>query len=128
MQTLNVGFHYNFSVHANSILGASYKNVQLVSILDYYTALRHGNIPLQHRQIYPKLPEGTPSDATKYIYYLFRAANGKETVIADVWIVDSTIEQTQGFDQTLVMRNVTSTQVAIVRDQLRLLGISFDFI
>ena len=74
------------------------------------------------------MPEGIFSDATKYIYYLFRAANGKETVIADVWIVDSTIEQTQGFDQTLVMRNVTSTQVAIVRDQLRLLGISFDFV
>lgn len=128
MQTLTVGFHYNFSVYANSILGASFKNVQLVAIQDYRTALRFGNIPLKHRQIYPKLPEGTPSDATKYTYYLFRLPNGKEEVIADVWIVDNTIEQTQGFDQTLVLRNITSTQVAVVRDQLRLLGISFDFV
>lgn len=128
MQTLNVGFHYNFSVYANSILGTTYKNVQLVSILDYYTALRFGNIPLQHRQIYPKLPEGTPSDATKYIYYLFRSITGKETVIASVWIIDETIEQTQGYDQGLILRDVTSSQLAIVRDQLRLLGISYDFV
>lgn len=128
MQTLTVGHHYDFSVHANSTLGASYKNVRLISILDYQTALRFSNIPLQHRHIYPYLPEGTVQDPTKYTYYLFRNSTGKETVIADVWIIDTTIVQTAGVDQTLVLRNVTSGQVAIVRDQLRLLGISFDFI
>lgn len=128
MSALTVGYHYNFSVYANSILGASFKNVRLVSILDYQTALRFSNVPLQHRQIYPYLPVGTPSDATKYIYYLFRTSNGAELVIADVWIEDTTIEQTLGTDQTLILRNVTPGTVAIVRDQLRLLGIAFDLV
>lgn len=126
MKTLTVGFHYSFSVYANSILGAAFKAVQLVSIMDYQSALRHENIVLYHRQIYPNLPVGTPSDPTKYTYYQFRNASGKTFVVADVWIIDSTIEQSAGVDQTVVLRNVTSTQVAIVRDQLRLLGISFD--
>lgn len=128
MQTLKVGFHYNFSVHANSTLGTSYKNVRLVSILDYQTALRFSNIPLQHRHIFPYLPVGTPSDATKYTYYLFRTVSGQEVVLADIWLIDTTIVQTEGVDQTVVLRNVTSGQVAIVRDQLRLLGIGFSFL
>jgi hypothetical protein len=128
MQVLTVGFHYDFSVYANSTLGTSYKNVRLVSILDYQTALRFSNVPLQHRHIFPYLPQGTPSDATKYTYYLFRTATGQEVVLADVWIMDQTIVQTTGVNQTLVLRNITTGQLAIVRDQLRLLGISFDFL
>lgn len=128
MQTLTVGFRYDFSVYANSTLGTSYKNVQLVSILDYQTSLRFSNVPLLHRQIYPYLPTGTPSEATKYTYYLFRTVAGEEVVLADVWIIDTTITKTTGVDQTVILRNITSGQVAIVRDQLRLLGISFDFV
>lgn len=128
MQTLTVGVHYDFSVHANSTLGVNYKNVRLVSIFDYQTALRFSNVPLLHRQIYPYLPTGTASDATKYTYYLFRTSSGKEVVVADVWIVDETVIQHSGVDQTLVLHSVSSGQLAIVRDQLRLLGISFDFI
>ena len=128
MQTLTVGSHYDFSVYANSTLGASYKNARLVSILDYQTALRFSNIVLQHRHIYPYLPSGTPSDATRYTYYLFRTTSGQEVVLADVWIIDATIVQTTAMDQTLVLRNISSAQSAIVRDQLRLLGISFDFL
>ena len=126
MQTLVVGNTYDFSVYANSVLGSTYKNQRLTSILDYQSALRFDNIVLLHRQIYPFLPQGTVSDATKYIYYCFVDQTGKRTVLADVWIDDSTIVQSSGTDVTFVLRNVTTGQAAIVRDQLRLLGIAFD--
>lgn len=128
MQTLRIGYHYSFSVYANAVLGSSFKNQRLVSVLDYQSALREDNIPLQHRQIYPFLPEGTPNDATKYTYYKFRDADGRERVFADVWLQEQTVEQTNGVDQTVILRNVTTSQCVVVRDQLRLLGISFDFV
>ena len=126
MQTLVVGNTYDFSVYANSVLGSTYKNQRLTSILDYQSALRFDNVVLLHRQIYPSLPQGTVSDATKYLYYCFVDQTGKTTVLADVWIDDSTIVQSSGTDVTFVLRNVTTGQAGIVRDQLRLLGIAFD--
>ena len=127
MTTLTINKHYNFSVYANSILGTAYKNTKLVSILDYTTALKFGNIELLHRQIYPYLPPNTLADHTKYTYYLFQY-NGKTIVIANVWILQNSIEETEGLNYTLKLNNITSTQLTIIRDQLILLGIAFDIV
>lgn len=124
MTTLTINNHYNFSVYANSILGTTYRNARLVSILDYKTALKFSNIVLQHNQVYPYLPANTLEDATKYTYYKFQVGD-KEIVLADVWIIDSSIEMSTGTDHTLKLINVSSGQLSTVRDQLRLLGISF---
>lgn len=124
MSTLSINNHYNFSVYANSILGTSYRNARLVSILDYKTALKFSNIVLQHNQVYPYLPANTLEDATKYIYYKFEVG-GKEVVLADVWILESSIELSTGTDFTLKLLNISNSHLSLVRDQLRLLGISF---
>lgn len=124
MTTLTINNHYNFSVYANSILGTTYRNARLVSILDYKTALKFSNIVLQHNRVYPYLPTNTLEDATKYTYYKFQVGD-KEIVLADVWIIDSSIEMSTGTDHTLKLINVSSGQLSTVRDQLRLLGISF---
>lgn len=124
MSTLTINNHYNFSVYANSILGTSYRNARLVSILDYKTALKFSNIVLQHNRVYPYLPANTLEDATKYTYYLFRIGD-KDVVLADVWIEDSSIELSTGTDYNVKLINVSSSQLGTVRDQLRLLGISF---
>lgn len=127
MTVLSINKHYNFSVYANSVLGTSYKNTKLTSILDYNTALKFANIELLHRQVYPYLPPNTPSDLTKYTYYLF-TYNNKPIVLADVWILQNTIEETEGLNYDLKLRNITSAQLAVIRDQLRLLGISFEIL
>lgn len=124
MATLAINKHFNFSVYANSILGTSYRNAKLVSILDYNIALGFANIELLHRQIYPYLPPNTLSDLTKYTYYLFNY-NGKNVVLADVWIIVSSVEETEGLNYTLQLNNITSVQLSTIRDQLRLLGINF---
>lgn len=127
MSTLVINNHYNFSLYANSVLGSSYKGFRLSSILDYNVAVKFGNIDLLHRQVYPYLPPGTPKDHTKYTYFLFQSDN-KQLVVAQEWIIPSSIEQTVGRDYTITIRNSTDTQVAIVRDQLRLLGLTFDIL
>lgn len=127
MPVLNINKHFNFSVYANSILGTSYKNAKLISILDYDTALKFGNIELLHRQVYPYLPPNTPSDHTKYTYYLFQHKH-KKIVIADVWILQDSVEEIEGLNYTLKLNNISNNQLAVIRDQLRLLGISFDIV
>ena len=127
MSTLVINNHYNFSLYANSVLGSSYKGFRLSSILDYNVAVKFGNIDLLHRQVYPYLPPGTPKDHTKYTYFLFQSDN-KQLVVAQEWIIPSSIEQTVGRDYTITIRNSTDAKVAIVRDQLRLLGLTFDIL
>lgn len=122
--TLAVNNHYSFSLYTNSTLGVNYSNARLVSILDYTTALRFSNIVQMHRQIYPYLPAGTAQDYTKYTYYLFNV-NGDSVVIASVWIIDSSVQQTTGANYSIRLMNVTDTQLSLIRDQLRVLGISF---
>lgn len=127
MVTLSINNHYDFSVYANAVLGASYENARVVSILDYHTALKFDNIVLLHRQVYPYLPSGTSEDLTRYTYYLLRVGD-KDVVLADVWIVANSVVQSSGTSYTVKLMNVSSGQMAIVRDQLKLLGISFDVV
>ncbi len=127
MSTLAINKHYSFSVFANSILGTNFKNAKLIGILDYTTALKNANIELLHRQIYPYLPPGTVQDQTKYTYYLF-SYNGGKIVLADVWILTESIQETEGLNYTLRLNNITSPQMTVIRNQLRLLGVSFDIL
>lgn len=127
MPVLTINKYYDFSLYPNSVLGTNYTNAKLISILDYNTALKFSNIELLQKQIYPYLPPGTIADHTNYTYYLFKY-NNKNLVIADVWIIESSITVTTGLTYTLKLNNITSNQLAIIRDQLRLLGISFDIV
>lgn len=124
MPTLTVGRHYSFSTHSNPVIQGSFKNARLMSVMDYTTALTYSNIPLLHKQIYPYLPSNTLEDVTKYTFYLF-IVNDRKIVIADVWILSGSVEETTGVDYTLKLQNLTTEQLNQIRDQLRLLGISF---
>lgn len=127
MPTLNLNKHFNFSLYPNSVLGTVYQNAKLVSILDYNIALKFSNIELLQKQIYPYLPPGSNPNHTEYSYYLFKH-NDKEIVIADAWIIQSSIEESNGLNYTLRLNNISSAQYNAVRDQLRLLGIGFDIL
>ena len=127
MPTLNLNKHYNFSLYPNSVLGTVYQNAKLVSILDYNVALKFANIELLQRQIFPFLPPGTSAKHTEYTYFLFKY-NDKDIIIADAWIIDSSVEETTGLNYTVRLNNISSAQYNAIRDQLRLLGISFDIL
>lgn len=127
MPTLNLNKHYNFSLYPNSVLGTVYQNAKLVSILDYNVALKFSNIELLQKQVYPYLPPGTNPDHLNYTYYLFRYKD-KDIVIADAWIIDASIEESDGLNYTIKLNNISTAQFNAIRDQLRLLGISFDIL
>jgi hypothetical protein len=127
MPSLTINRHYNLSLYPNSVLGNIFNNIKLVSILDYTTALKFSNVELLQTQIRPYLPPGTNLNHHDYTYYLF-SYKDKQIVIADAWIIPTSIEETSGSSYTIRLNNITNTQLAIVRDQLRLLGISFDML
>lgn len=127
MTTPSINKYYDFSVYATSVLGVSYSGAKLISILDYYTALTFSNIQLKHKQVYPYLPPGTDDNNTNYTYYLFEYL-GKKIVLADVWIITASITETLASSKTIRLNNISQAQFSIVRDQLRLLGISFDIV
>lgn len=118
---------YQFSTYTNPVIANSYKGVKLISILDYKRAMLFGNLDLQQRQIYPYLPPGTPSDHTKYTYLLFDN-DGQKHVVAEEWVILNSVLKTEGMSKTIQLENVTSAQVALIRDQLRLLGISYSIL
>lgn len=125
MSTLNISRYYNLSVFANSVLGSSYRGAKLVSILDYSTAVKFASIDLINKQVYPYLPPGTLKDHTKYTYYLFKH-QGKDIILADCWIVPGSVEESEGVNYTLTLSNITDRELSTIRDQLRLLGITFE--
>lgn len=117
---------YNFSCHASAILGASYSNVKVISILDYKSALKLRELNSIQRQVYPSLPVGTPSDPRSYTYYVFEIENGIQLVLAYNWIIADSIVTVQSLDMVVKVFNITDSDVETVRGQLRRLGYSID--
>lgn len=123
---MDIGKHYNMSLYPIPLLGSSYKNIKLVSILDYDTALKFENVELLCKTAYPYLPEGTSSNFKSYVFYLFKTDTNKNLVLANEWIIQQTIQEITSLNYTLRLNNISTSQLNIVKDQLRLLGISFD--
>jgi hypothetical protein len=118
--------YYNLTTYSSIIFGADLKNLKLVSIFDYSTALKFSNIVMLQKQVLPYLPPGTPLDDTKYIYYKFLDSNGKEYIIADTWIVPSSIVLVDQISLIVKVNNITNADIPLIRDQLRTLGYTFE--
>lgn len=125
---LELNRNYSLSFHASTILGSGLRNAKLVSLFDYKIANKFASIDLLHRQVYPYLPAKTPHDYTKYTYYMFETDDGKNVIVAEEWIVPNSVELTTTKTTTLLLRNVTNSQLTVLRNQLNLMGISFEML
>lgn len=121
---MKINNFYELSTFASPVLGSTYKGLRLLGILSYENAIKLDNIEAKQKQVFPYLPEGTPRDHTLYTYYHFIRDN-KSIILADYWIVPDSIKETGGEIYTITLRNVNSTEIALIRDQLRLLDIDF---
>lgn len=119
---LEIGKTYTFNTHAPSVLGTTIKNAKLKAIFDYETASKAEAIILKHRSIYPLLPSGTPDDPETYTYFQFQAESGERIIIADQWIVESTIEVITHINLQVSLPNVSLNDSTRIRDALNALG------
>lgn len=124
MAALEIGNHYNLALYATSVLGSVYKGLKLSSIVDYEIASKFASVDLLHKQVYPYLPPGTPSNHKEYTYYIFKNET-KVVVLASYWVIQDSIELTGGAVYNVKLENITPQTFAVIRDQLRLLGVTF---
>lgn len=122
--SLDIGKYYDFSLPNNAVLGSSFSNARLLSILSYDIAVKFSNVDSLHRQLSPGLPPGTPANYKNYSYYMF-SYKGENLVVADAWITTGSIVETTSETRTITLTNVTASKLLVIRDQLNLLGVTF---
>jgi len=130
--TLVLNNTYNLNTYSPVIFGSNLKGLKLTGILDYNTAVKFDNIPSIQNQMLPYLPANAvggafnyATDIFKYIYYKFIDSNNKEYIIADAWIIPSSIILVTNINIQVNVTNAQITDIPIIRDQLRALGYIF---
>jgi len=100
---------YSFDVYPDTIIGNDYKNVTVLAIVDYQTALSMGvDIDAIHVNVFPQLPAGLPDDPQATEYIKIRTASNIETVIGINWIRENTIQEVQSLRAVITVEGVTS--------------------
>lgn len=122
---LNVRSYYSFSTRAPGILGASFKNLKLISAMSFELANSYLNVQAYHVNIFPHLPSGTQENPETYQYFLFKNENNENVLLADVWIDETTVTE-QG-SQTLVVTlpRISNTDVERIKVIFKTMGVDF---
>lgn len=115
---------YSFQVYPSAVLGHAFRDVTVLGILDYTTAMRIKNIRDKHPLYYPYLPSGTPDSPEDYTYLRVMLADGTEDIIAAEWIRESTITETDKGGCTVRFSSFDFTQLATLQEVLEANGFS----
>jgi len=116
---------YNFNTISRSVLEYSYKNLTVISYLGFDQAIKYSGIyndvvtireQLTVETTLPLLPS---KDA---IYVLFKDSYGNEILLSEDWIVTESVELVTSIILKLDIKNVTTSDTAIILDTLRALG------
>lgn len=122
---LSVKNHYSFSTRAPGILGETYKNLKLVSIMTYELANTQINVQAYHANIYPALPNGTQDNPESYTYFLFKTEDNTSVVMADVWIDEQTLVEQGSQSMIVEIPNVNNTEIYRITQVLQTMGVVF---
>lgn len=114
----NIRQIYNFDMYAPALLGASYKSVTVLAVMDRETAARDIDPQALHVQVFPYLPAGTPNDPNGYDYVKIKTPAGNTTVVGIPWIKADTIVSVESRTITVQIANVNAGDVPRVRDAL----------
>lgn len=114
---------YNFATLAPVQLGAVYKGVELLAIVSYDLAKPY-DVDSRQRAVYPMLAQGTPSDHTKYQYYIFRTPSGDQIAFADAWIDAASVVKVSTMSFDIQVRDATIADQETARVALLAAGIT----
>ncbi len=90
-----VGGIYSFTMRSAIIHGSRIAKAKLTGIVDINVASMIAPIKQQYAQIYPSLPSGTPYAPDTCKFFIFKQLNGETVAIADQWIVDGSVEESE---------------------------------
>ena len=106
-------------------MGATYKKAILQAELNYDVAVKFDNIEAKQRNVAGKLPKGTPTNYKDFNYLLFKV-DGQDLVVAEHWIIPDSVTLSGSKSCEIIIQNATDREIALIRNQLRLLGLHFD--
>ena len=124
---LIIGKTYTFSTASPVFLGSVIESAKLKAIVDADTARLFKPIDQLFASIYPSLPAGTPNDVTAVQYYVFEGLNGAKIVMAETWIVESSIKVIEHVTIKVEIPSASLADVETVRLALAAAGVK-DFV
>lgn len=114
--------HYNFNVHAVSILGIQ-RNVEVLGVVDHETASLFNDVAALHTNVYSSLPEGTVQDDYRaYSYLIFKTTNGSKVAYGLPWIDGDSVEVIGIKSAFITIPNVGADDVENIRKALIAIG------
>jgi hypothetical protein len=114
---------YSFKTRSPAFLGASVERARLTAVVDATTARLFAPIDQLHAQIYPTLPRGSILDPDAHRYFVFEGQNKSRVVMAESWIVESTIQEITSMRIDVTVPNASNSDVEAIRRALSAAGI-----
>lgn len=116
---------YNFNTVSMSVLDFSYKNLTVLSYLGFDQAIKYSGVYNDVVTIREQLIVETSKsfiESKDAIYVLFKSGDGTEVLLAEDWIDADSIELVQDISLALTIKDITTSDTAIIMDTLRALG------
>ena len=116
---------YNFNTISTSVLDFSYKNLTVISYLGFDQAIKYSGIFNDVVTIREQLVVETSKPllpAKDAIYVLFKDMYDNEILLAEDWIDSNSIQLVQDIVYNLTIKDITTSDTAIILDTLRALG------
>ena len=109
---------YTFSVYPSALLGTTYNNVTVLSIMDPSSAGKEIDVQALHAQVFPTLPPGAPTKYDGYDYIKIQLSTGQVTILGIAWIVPSTITLITSSTITVTINNVSASDMPKILNAL----------
>lgn len=109
---------YSFNVFPVAVIGNNFKNVTVQGIMDADSAGQFIDVQGIHRQVYPSLPPGTPSDPAKYTYLKLKQVSGAVVYLAVPWIDDNSVELVQSRTCVATISDIAATDLDNIKAAL----------
>jgi len=116
---------YNFNTVSMSVLDFSYKNLTVLSYLGFDQAIKYSGVYNDVVTIREQLIVETSKsfiESKDAIYVLFKSSDGTEVLLAEDWVDADSIELVQDISLALTIKDITTSDTAIIMDTLRALG------
>ena len=120
----SIGKVYTFNTLSPAFLSNTVERVKLMSIMDAESARTFEPIDQKYAQVYSSLPPGSPKKPSDVTWYLFKAQNGSNVVLADPWIDSTSIEEIKLIDINVSVVRASLSDVDKIRIALSAAGIT----
>jgi len=125
MALFEVGKRYNFTTIAPVTLGQTYNNVKAIANVDFNIAIKFSDV-ISIREAIIQETSAELLNPRDVLYTMFETMDGKTVVLANDWIVPSSIIAIDQVDAIFTIRNITNEDAINIKNMIAALGYKVD--